>query len=226
MPDLHAFEARVTSLDRLVLNVVLGRVFVDELVDDTHAFAVRGVDANERLPLVRQCVLGKDRLDGALGLARAAVDALLGIDHEDATGFVDAVDRADIDAGAVLDVDAGLGDDVRHGGLLYRRKKSLDHFPPALEQRRLDDYLIESGGMRATQPGRVGVVREAEDRHVGVAVGDVAGVDPRDVRDHEVGRLHAVRGREPMLRKQRLELAPDEEVDPAQEDRRHAGSKR
>jgi hypothetical protein len=29
---------------------------------------------------------------------------------------VDAVDRADVDAGAVFDVDAGLGDDVRHGG--------------------------------------------------------------------------------------------------------------
>jgi hypothetical protein len=28
---------------------------------------------------------------------------------------VDAVDRADVNAGAVFDVDAGLGDDVRHG---------------------------------------------------------------------------------------------------------------
>jgi hypothetical protein len=27
---------------------------------------------------------------------------------------VDAVDRADVDAGAIFDVDAGLGDDVRH----------------------------------------------------------------------------------------------------------------
>jgi hypothetical protein len=27
---------------------------------------------------------------------------------------VDAVDRADVDARAVFDVDAGLGDDVRH----------------------------------------------------------------------------------------------------------------
>jgi hypothetical protein len=31
---------------------------------------------------------------------------------------VDAVDRADVHAGQVFDVDAGLGDDVRHGFLL------------------------------------------------------------------------------------------------------------
>jgi hypothetical protein len=29
---------------------------------------------------------------------------------------VDAVDRADVHARAIFDVDAGLGDDVRHGG--------------------------------------------------------------------------------------------------------------
>ena len=33
-----------------------------------------------------------------------------------ATELVDAVDRADIDAGAIFDVDARFGDDVRHGG--------------------------------------------------------------------------------------------------------------
>jgi hypothetical protein len=31
---------------------------------------------------------------------------------------VNAVDRADVYAGAVFDVDAGLGDDVRHSALL------------------------------------------------------------------------------------------------------------
>jgi hypothetical protein len=31
---------------------------------------------------------------------------------------VDAVDRADIHAGTVFDVDAGLGDDVRHSAVL------------------------------------------------------------------------------------------------------------
>ena len=43
-----------------------------------------------------------------------AVDALLRIDDEDAAELVDAVDRADVDAREVFDVDAGLGDDVRH----------------------------------------------------------------------------------------------------------------
>src|SRR5206468_1626057 len=72
------------------------------------------IDADERLPLLGQCVLGEDRLDRAFGLARAAVDALLRVDHEHPRRLVDAVDRADIDARLVLDVDTGLGDDVCH----------------------------------------------------------------------------------------------------------------
>jgi hypothetical protein len=36
------------------------------------------------------------------------------IAYEDALELVDAVDGADVDAGEVFDVDAGLGDDVRH----------------------------------------------------------------------------------------------------------------
>jgi hypothetical protein len=56
-----------------------------------------------------------------------SVDALLGVDDEDALEFVDAVDRADVHAGAVFDVDAGLGDDVGHAALLYRREQLLDH---------------------------------------------------------------------------------------------------
>ena len=83
-----------------------------------------------------------------------------------AAGLVDAVDGADVDAGAVLDVDARLGDDVRHGGLLYRRQQPLNQFPRALEERRFRDHLVEAGGVRAAQPGGVRVVRVAEDRHV------------------------------------------------------------
>src|SRR5439155_381472 len=41
---------------------------------------------------------------------REAVDALFGIDDQDPLELVDAVDGADIDAGKVFDVDAGLGD--------------------------------------------------------------------------------------------------------------------
>src|SRR5215208_5078380 len=49
------------------------------------------------------------------GLAGAAVHTLRGVDVEHAVALVDAVDRAFLDAGLVLDVDAGLGDDVGHG---------------------------------------------------------------------------------------------------------------
>ena len=76
--------------------------------------------------------------------------------------------------------------------------------------------------MSAPQTGRVGVVRVPEQRHVGIAVGDVARIHPRNVGDHQVRWLDPVCRLEAMLWQKRLELAPDEEVDPAQEDRRHA----
>ena len=98
---------------------MLGRVGVDELVDDVHALVVGVVDLDEGLPLLRERVLREDGLDGALRLARAAVDALLRIDHEHALGLVDAVHRADVHTGPVEDVDAGLGDDVRHWTPVY-----------------------------------------------------------------------------------------------------------
>ena len=90
------------------------------------------------------------------------------------------------------------------------------------EERGLRDDLVEPRSMSAPQPLRVGVVRVTEDRHVRVVVGDVIRVDPRNVGDHEIGWLDPVRRLEAMLRQDRLELPPDEEVDPAQEDRRHA----
>src|SRR3954468_22463826 len=101
-------------LERLVLDVVLGRVRVRELVDDIHAVAVGVVDADEGLPFVGERVLREDRLDGAFRLARAAVDALFGVNDEDSICLVDAVDGAHVNARSVFDVDAGFGDDVRH----------------------------------------------------------------------------------------------------------------
>ena len=78
--------------------------------------------------------------------------------------------------------------------LLYRRAASPSISLPrrALEQRRLHDHLVEAGGVRAAQPVGVRVVREAEQRHVRIRVGDVVGVDPRDVGDHEVGRVDSL----------------------------------
>src|SRR6185295_17196578 len=76
---------------------------------------------DERLPLVRHLFEGEDRLDGTRVDAQAAVDALLGMDVEHLPILVlavDAIDRADVDAGRILHSDARLSDDVRHSGLL------------------------------------------------------------------------------------------------------------
>src|SRR5713226_6707944 len=71
------------------------------------------LDEVSRLPW--GLVLGEDRLHRADGLAGPTVDALVGVDKELVRPLVDAVHRADLDAGLVLDVDARLDDHVRHG---------------------------------------------------------------------------------------------------------------
>src|SRR5207247_10014474 len=72
------------------------------------------VDRGELLPLRGDVVLVEDRGDRAHRLAGAAVQALVGLDVEHPAALVDAVHRALVDAGAVLHVDAGFGDGVRH----------------------------------------------------------------------------------------------------------------
>ena len=74
---------------------------------------------------------GKIASTGHSGSQAPPVDALLGVDDQDALELVDAVDWADIDAGAIFDVDAGLGDDVRHPELLpyWGRRVALAPFP-------------------------------------------------------------------------------------------------
>src|SRR5262249_40748246 len=75
-------------------------------------------------PLLRELILGEARVNRTRLDAGIAVDALLGVDieHLDAVvvrlvgGRVDAIDRADFDAGVVLGSDAGLGNDVSHVG--------------------------------------------------------------------------------------------------------------
>src|SRR5574341_526788 len=58
--------------------------------------------------------VGQDRLGRALGLAHAAVDALVGMDDEHAGALVKAIHRAHLDAVHVLALDAVFGDDVSH----------------------------------------------------------------------------------------------------------------
>jgi hypothetical protein len=100
--------------------------------------------------------------------------------------------------------------------------QTVDQFPASFEQRRFRDDLVEAGGVCAPQAGGVRVIRVAEDRDVWEAFDDVVRVDPRDVGDDEVRRVDTIRRREAVLGQQRLELASNEEVDPTQQDRRHA----
>src|SRR4051794_34128384 len=102
-----------------------------------------------------------------------------------------------------------------------RRRQFLYQLAGTFDEGRLRNNLIESGRVRSAQPGRVGVVRVAEDRHVGVRVGDLLGLDSADVGDHRIGQLRALGRDEVMVRKQGLELPAEEEVDPTEQDRRH-----
>src|SRR5215207_4001542 len=67
---------------------------------------------SEALPLLRYGALVEDGVHWALGLAGAALDALVRVDVVHLLGLVDARDRADVNAAGVLLADAGLDDDV------------------------------------------------------------------------------------------------------------------
>src|SRR5687768_3572122 len=84
------------------------------LDDRTPQLGELGIDRLELLLVRRHVVLGEDRLDRALGDAQRAVDALVGIDHQEIGALAEAVDGADVDAVGVLAPDARLGDDVSH----------------------------------------------------------------------------------------------------------------
>ena len=86
---------RLTCFERRVLDVVLAGVLVDEGVDRL-CVGVRVVDLHEWFPLVRQGVLGEDRFDRALGLAGAAVDALLGVDVPPSVGSSRAIPKVSL----------------------------------------------------------------------------------------------------------------------------------
>ena len=110
--------------------------------------------------------------------------------------------------------------------LLARDMQRVDQFTRPLEQRRSGTHLIESGGVRASKPGGVRVVREAEQRDVREVVGDVDRIDPRDVGDDEIRRIDTLRRHETVTGEEPLQLAAKEEVDPHEQDRRHADLRR
>src|SRR5258708_29778113 len=72
------------------------------------------------LPLCRHVFLGEDGRDGALRFARAAIDALVRVDVQHVGPLVDAIHRAHVYTRAIFDVDARLGEHIRHLGFSER----------------------------------------------------------------------------------------------------------
>ena len=66
------------------------------------------------LPVRRNIGVDKDRRDGTLGFTEAAINALVWVDVHHVIAFVNAVHRADVHAGLILDSDAGFRDNVGH----------------------------------------------------------------------------------------------------------------
>jgi hypothetical protein len=62
--------------------------------------------------------VGLDRVDRALGLAHAAIDAFVRVDDEHILAFVEAVDRTYLDTVHILTFDTALVDDVSHLSLV------------------------------------------------------------------------------------------------------------
>src|SRR5918996_6055705 len=64
---------------------------------------------------------------------------------------------------------------------LYRGDQLLNHGWHLLHQGRFREHPVESGLVCAAEPGRVRVVREADDRDVRERVRDLVRVEPSDV---------------------------------------------
>src|SRR5262249_47713884 len=69
-------------------------------------------------PLLRHVAVGVDRGNRTLRSTCIAVDALVGVDHEEVLALVKALHRTDGDTVGVLAPDARLADDERHVSLL------------------------------------------------------------------------------------------------------------
>jgi len=103
----------MTNREQLVL---LHRLFL--FGDDR---ALRGeffVEFCVRFPFFREVVFMEDRLDGAFGDARFAVDAFIRVDVQHLLAFIETLDRADNNAIGVFAAEAGLSNNVGHWRVL------------------------------------------------------------------------------------------------------------
>jgi hypothetical protein len=117
-----------------------------------------GVNRRKTGPLLRKIFQCENRRHRANGNARAAVNALIGIDEELFLGFevsfvlarVDAIDGANIDTGSVLRSDARLGNHVRH--LVLSRNGPLvgDQNMTSTELNSIIFYIINRPPVQAT----------------------------------------------------------------------------
>src|SRR6266446_2202502 len=109
--------------------------------DDGPDLGELGVERGVFLLLLGQVFFGNDRVHRTLGDADGAIDALVRVDHQHVRPFVEAIDRADIDAVGVLALDAAFHDDVGHRAILCvagppggrRERENYKAFVPLLE---------------------------------------------------------------------------------------------
>ncbi len=78
-------------------------------------FCLGGIEFDVALPFVRHIVLVEDCLDGTLGNACFAVDALFRVDVKHLVTLVEALHWANNDAIGVFASRAGLGNNMSHG---------------------------------------------------------------------------------------------------------------
>lgn len=110
--------ARARRLRWLQFPWMVAGVRRDERIDHCGSARMGVVDGDERLPTPGQRLLRKDGFHRTFRRAGAAVDAFVGLNHEQPFDLIDAVDRAYLHARRVLQIEARLGDDVRHDAML------------------------------------------------------------------------------------------------------------
>jgi hypothetical protein len=76
-------------------------------------------------PLLREVIFVIDCFNRAYGLTGTAVHTLIGMNVEHSVAFIDAVHGTFINAGTVLHIDTGKGDDVGHKNSSKSEKRTV-----------------------------------------------------------------------------------------------------